>query len=183
MKQNMGTVLSLFGLLLAACSATQKSAPKANEPTPSERERALYKSLRAMTGLVHEREDVRAFIAYADLNTDGVDEAVVHLTGQPFCGTGGCTTLVYQWDAKTAGYLKIHHSPTTRPPIYASERAGCPWSVLWVQRSGGGSAAALHSPSPLSEVDSCDAPVGSWSEAESKLLIPVYNSQTEGTLL
>ncbi len=183
MKQNMITVVAVLGLLFPACSATRTSSPKASAPRPSEREPALRNALRTMAGLAHEREDVRAFIAYADLNTDGVDEAVVHLTGQPFCGSGGCTTLVYQWDAKTAGYLKIHHSPTTRPPIYASKRVGCPWSTLWVQRSGGGRPTALHTPSPLSEVDSCDAPVGTWSEAESKLLIPVYDSQTEGTTL
>jgi hypothetical protein len=33
---------------------------------------------------------------------------------------------------------------------------------------------------PLSDVDSCDAPVGTWNESESKLLLPVYDTPAEG---
>jgi hypothetical protein len=55
--------------------------------------------------------------------------------------------------------------------------------MLWVQRSGGGRRSELHVPNPLSDVDSCKAPIGTWSEAQSELLIPVYDSRTEGVAL
>ena len=32
--------------------------------------------------------------AFVDLNADGKDEAIVHVTGRTWCGTGGCLTYV-----------------------------------------------------------------------------------------
>ena len=136
-----------------------------------------------MSPYASELEDLRVFFAFEDLNKDGVAEAVVHVTGSAFCGTGGCTTLVYQWDSSASAYAEIDNSPTTRPPIYVSAREGCRWSMLWVQRSGGGRQTELHSPNPLEEVESCDKPVGKWNDAESKLLVPVSESRDEGVTL
>ena len=195
--------LCVFMLLLAGCAAPgarglepahkherlKTVAPHNTEvsdqtaPTGQARERALLATLRTTVSQGQENEDLRAFFAFHDLNGDGAQEAVVHLTGPGVCGTGGCTTLVFQWDPSAAGYTKTHHIPTTRPPIHASRHEGCPWSMLWVQRSGGGRRAELHVPHPLSDVDSCNGPIGSWNEAQSELLIPVYDSRTEGVAL
>jgi len=164
-------------------AAPTTETPDAGGPAPSDQENALLKALRGMATEPSDLEGIRVFFAFEDLNNDGVHEAVVHVTSPDYCGTGGCTTMVYQWDSKAAGYAKVNHTPTTRPPIYSSEREGCQWSMLWVQRSGGGRTADLHSPTPLSDVDSCDTPIGPWNEAGSKLLIPAYNSLAEGTAL
>ncbi len=152
-------------------------------PAAAQRPIALIKALRTVSPHASDLEDVRVFSAFEDLNADGVDEAVVHVTGSAFCGTGGCTTLVYQWRPAAAAYAEIHKSPTTRPPIYASARQGCPWSMLWVRRSGGGRRSELRSPQTLAGVDPCNAPVGPWSDAEGKLLIPVFASRQEGARL
>jgi len=151
-------------------------------PAAAQRPIALMKALRTLSPLASDLEDVHVFSAFADLNADGVDEAVVHVTGSAFSGTGGCTTLVYQ-RRPAAAYVEIHKSPTTRPPIYASARQGCPWSMLWVRRSGGGRRSELRCPQTLAGVDPCNAPVGPWSDAEGKLLIPVFASRQEGARL
>ena len=152
-------------------------------PAGQARERALLAALRMTVSPGQGEEDLRVFFAFRDLNGDGAQEAVVHLVRSGFCGTGGCTTLVFQWDPSATGYTKTHHIPTTRPPIYASAHKGCPWSMLWVQQSGGGRRAELHVPHPLSDVDSCNGPIGRWSEVKSDLLIPTYDSPSEGTAL
>lgn len=203
MKPRSVTGLCAFVLLWTACGApgTHVVDPEGKQerseaialpstavsdvtaPEGEARERALLEALRATVTEPQRREGLRVFFAFHDLNGDGDHEAVVHLRGPAFCGTGGCTTMVYQWDPSATGYTKTHHIPTTRPPIYASRHEGCPWSTLWVQRSGGGRRAELHAPNPLSDVDSCDAPAGVWSEAKSQLLIPPYDSRSEGTAL
>jgi len=47
---------------------------------------------------VKERGDdgstTRYFDAFFDLNADGTKEAIVHLIGHWWCGTGGCPTLI-----------------------------------------------------------------------------------------
>jgi len=176
MKYKRANLVCALALLLAACATVGTGAVNAPGPSPEERDGALLEVLRTMANEA-ELEDLRAFFAFEDLNGDGVHEAVVHVTGSAYCGTGGCTTMIYQWAPEAAGYTKIDHIPTTRPPIYASRRGDCQWSMLWVQRSGGGGPTELHSPNPLSDIDSCDAPVGTWSEAGSKLLIPEYESR------
>ena len=177
MKTRRADLVYALALLLPACATVGTGAVNAPGPSPEERDGALLEALRVMANEVPDLEQTRAFYAFQDLNDDGVHEAVVHMTGSAYCGTGGCTTMVYQWDSKAGRYAKVDHSPTTRPPIYASRRKGCQWSILWVQRSGGGGPPDRHSPNPLSDVDSCDAPTGTWSEAESKLLIPEYESR------
>ena len=177
MNYRRANLVCALAPLLAACATAGTAAVNAPGPSPEERDGALLEALRVMANEAPDLGEPRAFYAFQDLNDDGVHEAVVHMTGSAYCGTGGCTTMVYQWDSKAARYTKVDHSPTTRPPIYASRRKGCQWSMLWVQRSGGGGPTGRHSPNPLSDVDSCDAPTGTWSEAESKLLIPEYESR------
>ena len=110
-------------------------------------------------------------VAFADLNQDGQEEAIAYLMPPSFCGTGGCTTVVFQWDGLTRTYVQIAHEPTTRLPIHVSERKGCAWSMLWVHRSGGGRPAKNHSPLVLRKGIPCDAAIPSWSDSGARVLI------------
>ena len=123
--------------------------------------------------------ELRVLFRFQDLNANGTEEAVVHVLSPDFCGSGGCTTLIYQWEQNTSGYTKTHHIPTTRPPIYSSKHEGCEWSVLWVQRSGGGRVSDGPSQVLLSEAASCQASPP-WEESKSTLLIPEITAETEG---
>ena len=35
-------------------------------------------------------------VAWTDLNRDGIDDAVIYLSGSDWCGSGGCTVLVFE---------------------------------------------------------------------------------------
>ena len=50
-----------------------------------------------------------------DLNGDKKPEIIVHLVGRPFCGTGGCTTLIFTKDAN--GYKLLSEIGLNHPPI------------------------------------------------------------------
>lgn len=41
-------------------------------------------------------EPTTAQVAWADLNGDGLDDALVTLSGSDWCGSGGCTLLVFE---------------------------------------------------------------------------------------
>jgi hypothetical protein len=50
-------------------------------------------------------------VAWTDLNGDGRDDALVHLTNTDWCGSGGCTVLVFEQleglDAEEFGRFRI----------------------------------------------------------------------------
>ena len=159
-------------------AVTTGSHPKM-KPPQGEKEDLLMEALRSLASDESALATLRVLFDFDDLNTDGTDEAIVHVISQDFCGSGGCTTLIYQWDPSASTYSKIHHIPTTRPPIYSSQREGCRWSVLWVQRSGGGQVSDGPSPVLLSEAASCQVPA-QWEESKSTLLIPKITAETDG---
>lgn len=41
-------------------------------------------------------EDVQIRTEWADLNSDGADDALVYLESETWCGSGGCTVLVFE---------------------------------------------------------------------------------------
>src|SRR5439155_16099022 len=78
----------------------------------------------------------RFAVAFADLNGDGKAEAIVHLTSNDWCGSGGCTTLVLVRDGDSWKILtKI---TITRPPIRALKTTSNGWRSIAVWVQGGG---------------------------------------------
>ena len=74
--------------------------------------------------------------AFADLNDDGIDDAVVLITGRDYCGTGGCSLVIFKG---TAGDFKLVSSSTiTREPILLLQEKNHGWHSLSVLISGGG---------------------------------------------
>lgn len=79
--------------------------------------------------------------AFVDLNNDGVDDALVLLTGSDWCGSGGCTLLVLtgQIEPLQAGlvtYKVVSKSTVTRSPIRVSESVTGGWRDLIVHSGG-----------------------------------------------
>jgi hypothetical protein len=68
--------------------------------------------------------------AKVDLNGDVSPEVVVHLIGSSFCGTGGCTTLIFQ--QLRGQYQLIGSIPTSHPPIVVSGNTSNGWNDLIV---------------------------------------------------
>ncbi|MBX7434457.1 hypothetical protein JDV09_20480 [Mycobacterium sp. Y57] len=74
----------------------------------------------------------------ADLNGDGRDEVLTYLMGPYFCGTGGCTLLVF--DQGMDGYSLLADMATTRPPVIVAPSAEG-YADVWTMQSGGGAPA------------------------------------------
>lgn len=86
-----------------------------------------------------ETRTTRYLAAFKDLNNDGVKEAVVYLSGDRWCGSGGCATLILQREGKS--YRMVTKITITRPPIRVLDGAVNGWVNIgvWVQGGGIGS--------------------------------------------
>jgi hypothetical protein len=74
--------------------------------------------------------------ALADLNGDGRDDAVVLLTGSDWCGSGGCTMLVFR--GTPAGFAYVSGSTITYDPIRILPEKVRGWYTLVVYSKGRG---------------------------------------------
>lgn len=79
------------------------------------------------------------WVALADLDGDGREEALVYLHGSDWCGSGGCTLLVLQ--ERQGEWHRISQVPVTRLPVRVLERRRHAWRSLQVRVGGGGSPA------------------------------------------
>ena len=86
--------------------------------------------------------DVPFLAAETDLNGDGQDEVVVHVTSCDYCGSGGCVTLVLQRTGQ--GYRTMMRASVTRPPIRVLETRHQGWKDIGVMVSGGGAGPAYE---------------------------------------
>jgi len=66
----------------------------AQSPGPSKLEDSLKSFLQHYTGTSAEGKATRYSAAFTDLRGDGIQEALVYLTSDGWCGSGGCTMLV-----------------------------------------------------------------------------------------
>jgi putative lipoprotein len=75
-----------------------------------------------------------------DLNSDGRQDALVLLQNPMyFCGTGGCTLLVFK--GTPSGFAFVSRTTLVRGPLLVSETKTHGWRDLIVEVSGGGMAA------------------------------------------
>lgn len=74
--------------------------------------------------------------ALTDLNGDSHKEAVVFLSDSNWCGSGGCTMLVLQGQAK--GFKLVSSSTVTDTPVRVSSEKSHGWKHLLVYSKGKG---------------------------------------------
>ena len=75
--------------------------------------------------------------AHADLDGDGADDLLMLLDGPSWCGSGGCTLLVFHNDGED-GYRLVTQTSVTHAPIAVSPRRHNGWHDLLVGVGGGG---------------------------------------------
>jgi hypothetical protein len=73
---------------------------------------------------------------FVDLNDDGTQEAIVYLTSDGWCGSGGCTTLIVAPEGSS--YKVITKITITRPPIRVLTTKSTGWHDIAVGVHGGG---------------------------------------------
>ncbi|RYU67470.1 hypothetical protein ERW51_11730 [Aliivibrio finisterrensis] len=73
---------------------------------------------------------------YADLNGDGLEDAVVFLKGMQWCGSGGCTLMIFQNLGNS--YQLISKSSVTSTPISVAKTETNGWKdlIVWSRGSG-----------------------------------------------
>ncbi|MBU5636275.1 hypothetical protein KOM00_05965 [Geomonas sp. Red69] len=97
---------------------------------------ALEKAIKAWT----EESTAPTFKhAFADLNDDGIDDAVVLITDNQYCGSGGCSFVIFQGVA--GGFKLVSSSTITREPILLLTEKKKGWHTLSVFVAGGGAKA------------------------------------------
>jgi hypothetical protein len=85
----------------------------------------------------------RYFYNKIDLNDDNKPEVLVHVLDPTFCGTGGCTTLIF----KSVGqnYQLVSEIRLTRLPIIVTNQKTNGWKDLILNARGGGRGSAGNS--------------------------------------
>lgn len=119
----MGALSVLF---IAGCQTT--GAVKEVEITPQ-----LAKAVQSFTN----DANTSFSAAYADLNNDGINDGIVLLEGATWCGTGGCTLLVFEGLAN-GDFRLASESTVASAPIYVLEETSKGWSDLSVYSQGKG---------------------------------------------
>ncbi len=74
--------------------------------------------------------------ALADLNDDGRMDAIVLISDPDYCGSGGCTMVIFQGTAQ--GFKYISRSTITNEPVQLLPETSHGWHTLVVSVSGGG---------------------------------------------
>ena len=113
---------------LALCLATLVAlrAP-ADQPT------GLSDAIRSYT---KESALPRFQYALVDLNEDGLLDAVVLLTDRSWCGSGGCTMLIFKGSSR--GFVLVSRAAISNAPIRVSADVRHGWHTLLVSVKGGG---------------------------------------------
>ncbi|WP_375322551.1 hypothetical protein [Aliivibrio logei] len=75
-------------------------------------------------------------VAYTDLNNDGLEDAVVMLKGMNWCGSGGCSMLVFQNTG--SDFALTSKSTVIGTPIRVTETKKNGWNNLIVWSKGKG---------------------------------------------
>jgi hypothetical protein len=133
------TLTQIFGLAialtLANCTTNQPTPP----PTNPETERALVSAL--ATHLGDNGIVLDASLPYKsqliDLNNDNIQDALVLLVSPNWCGSGGCTLLVFQGQTDNQ-FQFVSQSTLIQDPLLVSDTTTNNWHDLIVSVRGGG---------------------------------------------
>jgi hypothetical protein len=120
---------------LAALLATA-AAQLPLTPSPVEqRLRIFLQRYLEEPGLKRDRT-TRYYPAFASLTDDRTQEVVVYITGQSWCGSGGCTTLILA--PRGSSFMVVTRVTITRPPIRILDSKSNGWHDIAVRVQGGG---------------------------------------------
>lgn len=140
-------IWSSLGLALSACSphveppqakvSAQSTATQASSApqTAADQTQQLRQLSAAVQKFSHDQHRFR--YAAVDLNQDGISDALVLLQSQDWCGSGGCTLLVFKGLADQS-YQLISQSTVTDTPIYLLSSSQHGWRDFSVYTRGTG---------------------------------------------
>jgi len=117
--------------------------PQSQRPRSAVEDISLRKFLQNYIGArTDENKTTRCSAAFVDLEDEGAEDVIVHLTSDGWCGTGGCTTLILAPDG--ASYRVVTKITITRLPIRVLATKSNGWHDIGV-------VARISGNEPLSE--------------------------------
>lgn len=134
-KRFLGNFLVLMATALVIIQCTAQ--PQVRPSKISQSEESLRKFLQGFVKIPPLPEDhsTRYIDARVDLNDDKKSEVIVYLTG-PWCGSGGCTTLILVPEGPT--YKVLTKLTAVQLPIRVLAATSNGWHSLGVWVQGGG---------------------------------------------
>ncbi len=129
MNLRKAALLGYLSVMLALAVPVEAEAQRSNAAAHSEESVRAY--LRDRLASLSDRDpDARYALAWADLNGDGRNEAIVRVMSRSLCGTGGCNMYVlspYRWRWRLVGRMTI-----TKLPIRVLDSRSHGWRDLGV---------------------------------------------------
>ncbi len=120
----------MVALLLVVCIAMSQDLPS------TDREHSLKHFLRNYIGIPDkETGSTRYSAAFVSLR-DNSRDAIVYLSGNGWCGSGGCTTLILISDSKR--YKAIARIPASKTPIRVLPSKHYGWRDICLVMRGNG---------------------------------------------
>ncbi|MFW1973367.1 hypothetical protein [Acinetobacter bereziniae] len=124
-------ILMSAAFLLSACTTSHEKPQK--QPAKS------TGSLSLQQREIHLKQQVESYtqgqptfnVAFNDLNQDGVEDAIVLLSGQDWCGSGGCTMLVFKGGANQQ-FEFLSKTTLVDTPVYVTSYMHNGWKQLFV---------------------------------------------------
>ncbi|USR90111.1 hypothetical protein NEA10_14820 [Phormidium yuhuli AB48] len=105
-----------------------QNQPRVLQPISS-RDRHLERAIQEEIPFIGEFEYLYNRI---DLNGDGQPETIVHLIGPTTCGTGGCTTQIFQGSG--SNYNPVGYGLLSHPPIIVTNQTHSGWKDIVVHQ-------------------------------------------------
>lgn len=130
----VAVLLALFGLMFMAFSSHGQAV---HRPV-SKQEEILKKYLQHYVGDPDSADNraTRYFSAFVDLKDSGTDQAIVYLSGDGWCGSGGCTMLILA--PQESFYRVVARFTVTWPPIRVLATKSHGWHDIAIRMQGGG---------------------------------------------
>lgn len=129
--------MALMVLAATSISVTGCIPQTLREPNSSQQE-SLKKFLQGYLGdpLMEKDRTTRYSSALVDLRDDGTQEVIVYITGQYWCGSGGCEMLILEPNGPS--WRVITKTTITRAPIRVLVTKSNGWHDIAVLVGGGG---------------------------------------------
>jgi hypothetical protein len=119
-----------FLLVSASCLAQFKHQPTSGQV------HSLRQFLQDYVDDSEREKGTRYDFAFVDLKDDGAYEVIVYFSGNSWCGSGGCTTLILAPDGSS--YRVVTKITVARPPIRVLKMSSNGWHNISVRVRGGG---------------------------------------------
>jgi hypothetical protein len=128
----MTVAVVAFGLMVLASTCLAQPQHRLS----SDQVNSLKKFLQNYVGNSDDDRTTEYSSAFVDLRDDGTQDVIVYLTGDGWCGSGGCTTLILV--PKDSSYEVVTKITIVRPPIRILVTKLNGWHDIAVRVQGGG---------------------------------------------